>query len=102
MTRRFDEESGKILVLSRRFLDDLKQRKGIRFNTGPFPVASEARVCGSTQLTSPSRVSTVRTRMLLFTCASGIMVSRLVSERTKRFRLQEDSKRANKPGSLGR
>lgn len=34
--------------------------------------------------TSPSRVSTVRTTMLLFTCASGVsLVSRLVSNKTQ-------------------
>lgn len=75
-------------MLSSRFLDDLKERKEIglkmrcaktHMQQGPSRPPG-----GFDSPTSPSLLSTVRTRMLLFTCASGVLVSRLVSKRIKR------------------
>lgn len=85
-------------MLSSRFLDDLKERKEIRLKmrcAKTHVQQSPTRPPGGfDSLTSPSLVSTVRTRMLLFMCASGVLVSRLVSKRIKTQLFQrEDARR---------
>lgn len=69
-------------MLRGRFLDDLKEKNE---TVGSFPAASgvQEHAAGLRSLTSPSLVSTVRTRMLLFPCASVVLVSRFVSVRIK-------------------
>lgn len=67
-------------MLSGRFRDDLRQEERDRDQKENVVDRRHLGGAGLEALTSPSLVSTVRTRMLLFMWASGVLVSRLMSE----------------------
>lgn len=96
-------------MLSSRFLDDLKEKNekvgsfsvasGVQKHAAGFNAAPPPR--GLESLTSPSLVSTVRTRMLLFPCASVVLVSRFVSVRIKGRDLKDFEGHHNRTFSRG-